>query len=273
MRTRSLTHSDMSIDPTAYWTARHQAHDGLRGVGNIGCSQAYNRWLYRAKLHVFRREAMRSVATPRLASVLDIGSGTGSIVEQWARLGCRRIVGSDFAGPALAQLRRRFPEFQMEELDIAKSQVSLLGEFDVVSAIDVLYHLMDETSFNQALQNIYRALRPGGVFIFSDLYSDAGQVASAHHTVHRPWPYAERCLSEAGFIVERRRPQYVLMENPRRSRSALLRLTWRMVSKLASRGELIGSVAGAVLLPIELIATRAVRSAPGLEIFTCRKPL
>ncbi|RPI54056.1 MAG: class I SAM-dependent methyltransferase, partial [Acidobacteria bacterium] len=262
----------MAINPTEYWTQRHQAHDDLRGVGNIGCSEAYNRWMYRAKLSVFRREALCAVADPGQASVLDIGSGRGSVLEQWARLGCRRIVGSDFAGPALTNLRRKFPDLEIMELDVAKPEAPFQEEFDAVSAIDVLYHLMDEPSFNRALKNVFRALRPGGVFIFSDMYSDGGQVANAHHTVSRPWHHALGCLSEAGFTVERRRPQYVLMENPRRSRNTLVRFTWKVVSKLASRGDVVGSAVGATLLPFELIATRVVRSGPGLEIFTCRKP-
>jgi SAM-dependent methyltransferase len=263
----------MAINPTEYWTERHQAHDSLRGVGNIGCSESYNRWLYRAKLSAFRREATLSVAHPAQAAVLDIGSGRGSILEQWARLGCRRIVGSDFAGPAVTNLRRRFPDMQVIELDIANSVVPFEEEFDAVSAIDVLYHLMDEASFSQALQNVFRALRPGGVFIFSDLYPDGGHLTNAHHTVNRPWHHAQRCLSEVGFTVHRRRPQYVLMENPRRSRNPLLRLTWRIVSKLASHSDVTGAAVGAALLPLELLATRVVRTGPGLEIFTCRKPI
>src|SRR6187401_3437511 len=122
---------DMAINPTAYWTDRHQAHEGLRSVGNVGCSEAYNRWLYRAKLRVFRSEARRAVANCRPAAVLDIGSGTGSIIEQWTRLGCGRLVGSDFAGPAVVQLRRRFPGIQIATLDIAKPGTPFAEEFDV----------------------------------------------------------------------------------------------------------------------------------------------
>lgn len=262
----------MAINPTEYWTERHQAHDGLRGVGNVGCSEGYNRWLYLAKLRVFRREAILSLADPGQAAVLDVGSGRGSILEQWARLGCRRIVGSDFAGPALTNLRRRFPDIQVMELDIGKSPVPFREEFDAVSAIDVLYHLMDEASFSQALENVFRALRPGGVFIFSDMYQDGGQVASEHHTVNRPWHHAQQCLTKAGFTIQRRRPLYVLMQNPKRSRNALLRLTWRIVSQIASRGDVVGSVLGAALLPFELLAARVVTKGSGLEVFTCRKP-
>jgi SAM-dependent methyltransferase len=261
-----------AINPTQYWTERHRAHDGLRGVGNIGCSEGYNRWLYRAKQRVFRREARLSVANSRQASVLDIGSGRGSIVEQWIRLGCRRIVGSDFAEPALVHLRQRFPGVRFLHLDIGKPALPFNEEFDAVSAMDVLYHLMDEAAFGQAVANVFRALRPGGVFIFSDLYPDHGQVAYKHHTVRRQWQHAERCLTQAGFVVRRRRPLYVLMENPSRSDSKLFRLGWKAVSKLASGSDAGGSAAGAALFPFELLAASVVRRAPGLEIFTCQKP-
>jgi SAM-dependent methyltransferase len=147
-------------------------------------------------------------------AVLDIGIRDGSIIEQWTRLGCGRLVGERFCRSRGRTAPRAISRHPDSDADIAKPGTPFAEEFDVVSAVDVLYHLMDETSYRQALHNVYRALRPGGVFIFSDLYSDAGAVASAHHTVHRPWPYAERCLTEAGFLVERRRPQYVLMENP-----------------------------------------------------------
>ena len=266
------SNSPTVIDPTQYWTQRHRAHDGLRGVGNIGCSESYNRWLYRAKQRVFRREARLSVADPAKASVLDIGSGRGSIVEQWMRLGCRRIVGSDFAEPALIHLRNRFPSVRFTHLDIGKPLLPFKEEFDAVSAMDVLYHLMDEAAFGQACDNVFRALRPGGVFIFSDLYPDHGQVAYKHHTVRRQWQHAHRCLTQAGFVVRRRRPLYVFMENPSRSDNTLFRLSWKVVSRLASGSDVGGAAAGAVLFPFELLAATVVRRAPGLEIFTCQKP-
>jgi SAM-dependent methyltransferase len=188
------------------------------------------------------------------------------------RLGCQRIVGCDFAEPALKSLRKRFPNVQLINLDIGKHPVPYHEEFDAVSAIDVLYHLMDEASVSRAITNAFQALRPGGVFIVSDMFLQGESAANGHHTVHRPWCDMQRHLSDAGFEVQRRRPLYVLMENPRRSKSPLLRLTWSVVARLARRGSVVGAGVGAVLLPIELLASRLVRKGPGLEVFICRKP-
>jgi 2-polyprenyl-3-methyl-5-hydroxy-6-metoxy-1,4-benzoquinol methylase len=78
-------------------------------------------------------------------SVLDIGCGEGVLTSKWAqRLGEARIVGIDLDDPKLhAEWERRAQpnlEFRCEE---ATSLSFADGEFDMVTAIEVLEHVPD----------------------------------------------------------------------------------------------------------------------------------
>jgi hypothetical protein len=56
------------IDPRDYWKTSHHVHRGLRSVGNVGCSDGDNRWLYSAKQRVFLREATMEALYRTLAA-------------------------------------------------------------------------------------------------------------------------------------------------------------------------------------------------------------
>lgn len=81
-------------------------------------------------------------AAPR--SILDIGCGEGVLTEQWAeRLGDGRVLGVDLEDPKLQsewrERRRENLEFQV--LDVAAGLPFADGEFELVTATEVLEHV------------------------------------------------------------------------------------------------------------------------------------
>jgi SAM-dependent methyltransferase len=106
--------------------------------------------------------AMRSVlsALPRPDAVLEIGTGTGALLEQLARHGFRELVGVEPSSAAIAAapLKRRawIREGVFEEHDFAPES------FDLICCFMTMEHVLDPKTIAVAA---YRLLRPGGAFV------------------------------------------------------------------------------------------------------------
>ena len=72
-------------------------------------------------------------------------------------------MGVDIAEVAIEKLSRMYPEYTFYRMDIGNRVHELeKATFDVVSAMDVLFHIVDDNKYENALRNIYGLLRPGG---------------------------------------------------------------------------------------------------------------
>lgn len=261
----------LPFDAKRYWEDRLSQRFDLRGVGDIGLSEAYNRYLYRMRGIAFRRVARRLGLTPGTLRVLDVGSGTGFYVEQWLRFGVSQLTGSDLTATATASLRRARPEAEFVECDIGRGLPHELAErkFDVVSAFDMLFHIVDDSNYAVAIANFAKLVRPGGYLIFSDNLTDRSLVHGPHQK-SRSQGEASALLQAAGFRPVAVLPMFALMNDPVRSRGRLLRKIFGRVQAFAARGERQGSAIGALLLPIDAMATAVLPRGPSTEIYVWR---
>jgi len=259
-----------SFQPGAYWEERLRAHGDERGVGDIGLSRSYNSWLYKVRRHVFRRLVRRLPLAPDNTRVLDIGSGTGVYVDEWHRWGAKEVTGSDITQIVVDRLSRRFPADRFVRMDIGDANLNGLqsGSREVVSAFDVLFHIVDDIRYQQAIRNIASILVPGGWFLYSDNLVQKGSRIS--HYVSREEGTILETLAGNGFVVRKRMPMFVLMNDPVRS-GRVLRRWFSLVYRLACRGELAGSIVGRTLYPVELAATKLVKSGPSTELLLCQR--
>ena len=94
--------------------------------------------------------------------ILDCGCGTGNNLTMLRRYG--RACGIDITWSGLAYARRR------GEVQVARASATRLpfpaGQFDLVTSFDVLYAFDDEME-RDALNEMYRVLRPGGQIIIN----------------------------------------------------------------------------------------------------------
>jgi len=259
-------------DPREYWEARLKKNFGLDSVGLIGLGKHYNEWLYKIRANVFlRRMKAMDVDFSRL-DVLDIGSGTGFYVGRWKDLGVKRIVGADIASVAVENLRRKYPGDEFHQLDIGDDIQAIENHrFDIVSAFDVLFHIVDNERFEKAIRNIYSVLKPGGLFILSDNFLHQETIISATQA-SRSLHDIESILNDTGFKIVGRVPMFVVMNYPVDSTTRFLKTLWRVMAKVISIHEFFGWVAGATLYPVELICVSSMRESPTTEMMICRKP-
>jgi len=124
-------------------------------------------------------------------SVLDAGCGTGRVARELARRGVD-VVGVDLDPDMLATARRRSPELQWVQADLAG--LDLGRTFDVVVAAGNVMILLTPGTEPLVLANLARHLPPGGLLI-------AGfQVRAGHLTVAE----YDRAAAAAGLTLAER---------------------------------------------------------------------
>jgi SAM-dependent methyltransferase len=131
--------------------------DYLDNRSNAEISEIYNRYWEQntgeERAHLpLDKVKLAQVIVPQAKTVLDIGSGEGWGVKTLMEAGFDAY-GYDVAEPKMCH----------ERITVgARSHVS--GQYDVVTAIEVMEHLTDPI---EACQWIASLVRPGGVFAFS----------------------------------------------------------------------------------------------------------
>jgi SAM-dependent methyltransferase len=258
------------FDAKQYWEHRLEANPGLQGVGFLRLGRHYNDWLYRVRRDVFLRWARSLGIDLSRVDVLDVGSGTGFYIDRWRELGVRSVAGSDLTEVATRSLRRTHPDTEIFQVDIGTDLGPLTDRrFDIVSAFDVLFHIVDDAGFERAVAQIRSLLQPGGLFVWSDNFVHH-RTAQAAHQANRSLDSIHKALAVAGFEVVERRPMFVLMNGPADTRNPLVKAWWFTVLALASLGEPVGWTLGALLYPLELLLTRVLRESPSTELMVCR---
>lgn len=263
--------SGARFDAKSYWETRLRQHPGLCGVGNTRMGKRYIEWLYRVRRAVFLRLLGSLGADFRQARVFDVGSGTGFYLELWQELGASSIAGCDLTETAVAGLRSAFPSSRIFEMDIGEAlSPSARGPYDVVSAFDVLFHIVEEERYERAIRNVHSLLRPGGLFLFSDFLVHRSTL-SGEHVACRSLNRVEALLRNTGFDVLRRVPMFVLMEEPLDSRSSAYRFLWKLATYPARHSKFAGFLLGALLYPLERVLTKIFSESPTTEIMVCQK--
>jgi SAM-dependent methyltransferase len=155
-------------DAARYWGDRFARYGGsLRGAGHEGISEEANEEMYREAARVFTDLCRQQGVDFPKARVLDIGCGTGFYAQLLRDLGVRQYTGLDVADVLLPELAARFPEYEFKRGDITEEKVE--GEFDLVLMIDVIEHIVEESRFSRAMENVKSCMSDRGVFIVSGM--------------------------------------------------------------------------------------------------------
>ena len=154
----------------------------------IQCLLSINQEFYQSFGHAFaetRRRIQPGVARALEEYIsdgdwLDLGCGSSALSQAWARRGLKgSYTGLDFSAALLEEARRQ--PAQMETsigLHIRFLQRYLLDEnwcegfkdaqFDGVVAFAVLHHIPGSEVRTRLLQQVWRLIKPGGLFIHSE---------------------------------------------------------------------------------------------------------
>jgi predicted TPR repeat methyltransferase len=142
---------------------------------------------------------------PALASVLDLGCGTG-LCAPLLRPMARRLSGVDLSEKMLEKARATGLYDELACADIVAWLESRQAEWELVLAADVLVYFGELAPL---FERVAQALRPGGRFAFSveSLGGDSAAgyaITASNRFAHAP-AYVRACAEAAGFeVVETR---------------------------------------------------------------------
>lgn len=173
-------------DNLDYWIDRHKKHfNRLVSVGDIQRSEEENIRLYAEKKRkLFDILRKLNINDLRGRSVLDAGCGIGLMSELFWIMGAE-VAGVDGSEEAICQAAWRVPSGRFTSISL--SEIRYEQNFDIVFCIDVLYHIISDEAWKQALSSLCNCLYSGGLLIIIEQLK-AEQETPASHVHFRTLP-------------------------------------------------------------------------------------
>lgn len=265
----------IETDVKSYWEQRLGQGPTLETVGYRALGKQFNAWMYRVRRAIFLRRVRAALRRygiePSRARALDVGSGSGFYIDRWKELRARSITGVDLTHASVRALSRKYPDVEFRQVDIGAPNPPLASSaYELVSCMDVLFHIVDDEKYAAAIGALAQAVAPGGLVILTENCIEAKTQRSAYQT-SRSRAEIHRLLERCGLEVVERRPVFALMNAPIDSPHVLLHASWRVVCALAARAEAFGWVLGALLYGPELLLTHVLHEGPSTEMLICRR--
>lgn len=274
--------TETTFDPRGYWESRLHDHPDITGVGYLGRSPVFVEYQYRSRMRRIEK-ALRQHGLTDLSgrSVLDVGSGIGVWLDYWHRHGAASVAGLDFAQPSVDRLKARFPGDVIVRADLTAPDLPLPPDtrFDLISAFDVLLHIVTPEGFQQAIANLARRSAPGGWLIISDAIVSGTRYAPpyppANYQRVRTLAEYRETLAAHGFTIASIDPATVILSTPMEGSSRLafesLRFWWRASGAWANFN-LPSRVVGPPTVALDQFACDRVSGerAPGAKLLFAR---
>lgn len=185
----------------SFWDAEGSLHwgifgnDGAADLEDLDDDKIGKAFLSACRAHnVVMQSSCRIDET---SHVLDIGCGNGNTLLWLSGITHSRVTGIDISGVRIENAIRSMPRYApwAALLRFQKASATDLpfddGTFTHVWSQATIYHVHDKA---KALQEAYRVLQPGGVFVFDDLIKPKPDVSDETRT----WVY-DRLLFDTDF--------------------------------------------------------------------------
>lgn len=148
--------------------------------------------------------AARMLGRRRGARLLDVGSGTGHWIDFFREvLYASEVHGVEIAERMAGYLREKYAAddgVHISQHNIAEEfgPEQIGGDVDWISAIGVMFHIVDDARWRAAMRNLAACLRPGGLlFVGGDFGAESRNVQFHRSDEFRSWREFERAEAEA----------------------------------------------------------------------------
>lgn len=117
--------------------------------------------------------------------VLDIGSGTGHWLRFWDSLSANSVTGIEISETAFDNLQKKFKAHENIRIilgDVSSENFSLDKNFDVINAIGVMFHIVDDGLWERAIKNLCNHLKGGGIGLIGGNFGILNRNVQFHKT-------------------------------------------------------------------------------------------
>jgi SAM-dependent methyltransferase len=158
-----------NYDPEKFWDDRFRHGLKLKTTGHRAFNEENNFWIYRAQIDAMEAILAKHRIDLTNRNVLDIGCGSGIILDFLRQNGAKKLTGLDISPNSIQYLKEKYTDVQFICADISSDKMTLDGQFDLVTVVSVFYHIVETGGFQNALETICRHLNPGGYLLFNDI--------------------------------------------------------------------------------------------------------
>ena len=148
----------------------HEVIESIEELTFTGCYEKVNNKLSFGRVEKLREKTLRLLGDPRI--LLDAGSGPGtSTLTALRTLPKSRIIMMDPSTKMLAYALKRIPSrerYRVEAVGGVFENIPLKDES--VDAVTAMFSFRDAASFEDAVREFWRVLKPGGRLAILDIY-------------------------------------------------------------------------------------------------------
>lgn len=153
-------------NPVSFWNSR------FNKVGHTG---ELNPLLYAydqpQRLRAISQSLVRAnICVKPDMNVLDIGCGTGDVIDLLMKAGEPAITGVDISEETIRHTMKRFDGLEKVNLVVGRAEeIDFPAEsFDLVIGINILQHLIEDQDFLSGIENFIRVCKPHGHILIMD---------------------------------------------------------------------------------------------------------
>jgi 2-polyprenyl-3-methyl-5-hydroxy-6-metoxy-1,4-benzoquinol methylase len=155
-------------EPETWWDSYYT--DGLSDRKTIGRNQSQLSALYHyASVElILLRHFFNHGCDPSGWAVFDVGSGAGHWIDFYRRIGAAHCTGIDISSRAVEFLTQKYADESAVKIysGLAHEFLATKPEaYDVINAIGVMFHIVDDHAWHTALSAIAKALKAGGLLV------------------------------------------------------------------------------------------------------------
>lgn len=260
-------------EPKKYWEELLSNNFSLSGVGYQGLGKNYNKWLYRGRTCIMEWFLKRYPLDIKYLSILEVGCGTGFYVDFWDKRGAQNVTGLDLTEKSVERLSKKYRNYRFIQGDIGNAP-PIDRKFDVITGFDVLFHIVDEERFENAIHNIGLLSKPGTIILISDNFVRKSRPAGFNQ-VHRTLGQYTKVLERNGIEILDLKPIFYLMNGPIDIQNDMVfkvySFLWSSVMYMVGKSEALGNILGGTFYVIDRLLVRLLKNSITTELMVCRK--